>query len=574
MSCYRVVRKQFPFIVAEALTNHKSQGDSYECVVVHIERSLPRNALYTALSRAKTASGLFIVGNLKLTNKLSDKDPVFRELKRLREHCSIIWSIPLTSSTVYVHNVRSLDKHFGDILADPLTLESEILVFQETMTTLNDTFDIPGHSLVCRVDGDTRTPGSGTHIYSRNSVVCKSIHTQTSCHNNGMIEIMVVEIFDPSLVDGSVTLVSVYRSPRVPLRDFISAFNEIMTKVNLSPQSIVIGDFNVDLLGMSRDRNMLLEYFESREFYPAISGVSTNYDSQLDCAFTRPQGLVNAISFYESYYSDHKPILITLRIGSDLNLAGLDKMMSPPSVTTESSSNANNDNVMGGDDMDTDVITCQVVIPPPPVSHTAVVGNVTFTYAMRRVLADSINLQHIPIRPTDYTGARITSTQYYSGLHMNLQARFNLRLVPVRSDGNCLFRALSHIIFSDESEHNNVHNSLINIFEQSGYIPTICGLQGYNELSMQRHLNEMRRDHSWGAVNELIMLGMLAHINVSYVNADNSNELEWVITDVFRESNFGIPNDPIFEGRTLYVLFHSINCSGSSGNHFDALYDL
>ena len=205
------------------------------------------------------------------------------------------------------------------------------------------------------------------------------------------------------------TLVSVYRSPRVPLRDFISDFNEIFTKVNLSPQSIVIGDFNVDLLGVSRDRNMLLEHFESREFYPAISGVSTNYDSQLDCAFTKPQGLVNAISFYESYYSDHKPILITLGVCSDLNLAGLDKMMSPPSVTTESSSNANNDGIMGGDDMDTDVITCQVIIPPPPVSHTAVVGNVTFTYAMRRALADSINLQHIPIRPTDYTGARITS---------------------------------------------------------------------------------------------------------------------------------------------------------------------
>ena len=50
MSCYRIVRKQFPFVVAEALTNHKSQGDTYECVVVHIERALPHNALYTALS--------------------------------------------------------------------------------------------------------------------------------------------------------------------------------------------------------------------------------------------------------------------------------------------------------------------------------------------------------------------------------------------------------------------------------------------------------------------------------------------------------------------------------------------
>ena len=57
VSSYRIVRKQFPFKVAEALTIHKSQGDTYNCVVVHIKLRMPRNALYTALSRAKSASG-------------------------------------------------------------------------------------------------------------------------------------------------------------------------------------------------------------------------------------------------------------------------------------------------------------------------------------------------------------------------------------------------------------------------------------------------------------------------------------------------------------------------------------
>ena len=122
VSCYRIVRKQFPFIVAEALTNHKSQSDTYECVVVHIELRPPRNALYTALSRVKTASGLFIVGYLKLTNKISENDPVFRELKRLKEHCSIIWSIILTSITSYIHNVRLLKKHWEDLIVDPVIL--------------------------------------------------------------------------------------------------------------------------------------------------------------------------------------------------------------------------------------------------------------------------------------------------------------------------------------------------------------------------------------------------------------------------------------------------------------------
>ena len=49
VSSYKIVRKQFPFIVAEALTIHKSQGDTYDCVVVHIE-SLCHVMLYTPRS--------------------------------------------------------------------------------------------------------------------------------------------------------------------------------------------------------------------------------------------------------------------------------------------------------------------------------------------------------------------------------------------------------------------------------------------------------------------------------------------------------------------------------------------
>ena len=90
VSSYKIIRKKFPFIVAEVITNQKSQGDTYLCVVVHIQAGLSRNTLYTALSRAKFASGLFIVVSLELSNKLSEKDPVFLVLKRLKEHCCII----------------------------------------------------------------------------------------------------------------------------------------------------------------------------------------------------------------------------------------------------------------------------------------------------------------------------------------------------------------------------------------------------------------------------------------------------------------------------------------------------
>ena len=141
-------------------------------------------------------------------------------------------------------------------------------------------------------------------------------------------------------------------------------------------------------------------------------------------------------------------------------------------------------------------------------------------------------------------------------------------------DVNCFFRTLSHIMFGDESEHNNIRVSLINTFEQSGYVPALCGIQGYNEISIQEHFNDMKCNHKWGTVNELVMLGILARINVSYINAIDKDPSRWVITDVYNENTLGIPSNQIFHSKSLIVLFHSINFSCPSANHYDAIYNL
>ena len=195
------------------------------------------------------------------------------------------------------------------------------------MTTPNDTFTIPGHSLVCRVDGKTRTPGSGTHIYPRNPVICHTKLAHTSSHSTGNIETMVIEYFDPCITQETVTLVSVYRSSRVPLQYLISNLDEIFSKIHLSPHCLITGDFNVD--SISRER--FLRYFTSKGFSSAISGVSTNYNSQLDYAFYR--GVYPTVHFYESYFNDHKAILIDLSclnqnlVGSCLEKLSLHQMV-------------------------------------------------------------------------------------------------------------------------------------------------------------------------------------------------------------------------------------------------------
>ena len=84
----------------------------------------------------------------------------------------------------------------------------------------------------------------------------------------------------------------------------------------------------------------------------------------------------------------------------------------------------------------------------------------------------------------------------------------------------------------------------------------------------------MRLNYTWETVNELTILGILARINVSYINATNQDPSKWVKTYVYNGHTLGKPNDPIFEGKYLIVLFHSIGFSGPSSNHYDAVYKL
>ena len=52
------------------------------------------------------------------------------------------------------------------------------------------------------------------------------------------------------------------------------------------------------------------------------------------------------------------------------------------------------------------------------------------------------------------------------------------------------------------SQHHNVRDSLIQTLEQSRYVDALCALQGYNPVTIQQHLYDMKRNYSWGIVNE------------------------------------------------------------------------
>ena len=129
-----------------------------------------------------------------------------------------------------MHNVRSLNKHWEDLIVDPLILQFQVLVLQETMTLSTDNFNIPGHTLIGRVDCNARVAGSGTHIYSRNPALCKFLVAHSGCHNGARTEILIIEFYDPVIMDQPVVVISIYRSPQSPMKEFYFEFDQVVSK--------------------------------------------------------------------------------------------------------------------------------------------------------------------------------------------------------------------------------------------------------------------------------------------------------------------------------------------------------
>lgn len=123
----QVIRKQFPLTPAEAITIHKSQGDTILSVAVHIAPRMSRNCLYVALSRATSLNGLYVVGKFIPPSTPSLTDVIELELVRLKQN-----QIDLCPENIYnqVYTLPTLidgemkilennsEEYFNDLIID------------------------------------------------------------------------------------------------------------------------------------------------------------------------------------------------------------------------------------------------------------------------------------------------------------------------------------------------------------------------------------------------------------------------------------------------------------------------
>ena len=123
------------------------------------------------------------------------------------------------------------------------------------------------------------------------------------------IEFTVVKV--TSRVD--ITIIAVYRSPKVPIRDLCSALANILDE-HTALQNIVIGDFNVNWLVNTERQPLYNVMVTDNSYRQLICGVTTDNQTLIDHIFTNISDTETESGVLEAYFSDHNAIWVSCKL--------------------------------------------------------------------------------------------------------------------------------------------------------------------------------------------------------------------------------------------------------------------
>ena len=144
-----VQRRQYPGVIAHAITIHKSQGSTLEYMIGNLNRTTSKSSkhkvpigqgqVYTLLSRAKSRNKIQLL-NFEPEHIRVNKDAL-EEMNRMRKESVFDWQHPLkkTDKNICLFNIRSWNAHIKHFLSDKLyTDRSSIICFTETHLNNNN----------------------------------------------------------------------------------------------------------------------------------------------------------------------------------------------------------------------------------------------------------------------------------------------------------------------------------------------------------------------------------------------------------------------------------------------------
>ena len=350
---WSIIRKQFQIVECEALTVHKSQGQTYQAIGFEIiQINLTRASLYVALSRITKLEQLYLFGASSIVEgqkflrynkhkkaqeiKKLMKSDIQLEKARLREDVPFDNRFPFldiiqneqlvinnnNSLNIFFHNVAGLNAHLPYIKADFATQQADILLLVECHTNPKDKdrYKIDGFQLLNLSGAKHLNASNGIACYVKDKYV-NYVRVFSNSSKDGLyknsndLEITLVYL---KLQKHKTYIISLYKHPNQTFKDFWQTFKEFM-RANIpdvenqdcQTNVFILGDFNIDAIKEAQVKDKILNKFNLKFINP--NGHTTDRKTTIDWCLTNTKTLQHVTYIYESYYSDHKPLWLSIK---------------------------------------------------------------------------------------------------------------------------------------------------------------------------------------------------------------------------------------------------------------------
>ena len=224
----------------------------------------------------------------------------------------LLYNIKAETFKILFHNVRSLRLHFDDVQCDYNVQAAEMSIFVQTALCHSDpeeNYQLNGFRFFRNdilPENNTRTC-YGTAVYMKNKVCCVCPPMRANVND---VEMTVTVVSGPV---SDLHVVGIYRSKsKVNLKRFIDAIDHLNDVIaDQNTPTVILGDFNVNLLEMHSDSKALTKCLvEKRGYTQLITKCTTDYCSLLDHIYTNIPDRIQSSGVLESYFSDHKPVFV------------------------------------------------------------------------------------------------------------------------------------------------------------------------------------------------------------------------------------------------------------------------
>ena len=611
---FKVERKQFPVVPCEAMTIYKSQGGTYEKVVVNLKKGMTRSELYVACSRATKASGLYLIGEFVPPKPPESSDAVAMMFKTMRPERNIKFSLEfpeeLQGKNMYImfHNVQSLNKHLLDVKSDITILSASVISLVETWTKPNDSLEIEGFKIVHRLDCDDIRKPFGQITYVKNHLKYENITERCEYSGKNHIEYSSIKIDD-------LCIISVYNSPNSSFDVLKRHINDVVTiSRRFSENIIVVGDFNIDL--KIKTNHKFTDYMKSfgLTLISKLNKNSSNAKTQIDYCFANANHLKS--DYFESLISFHKPICIRkheimsqfhvtdneqictdmpLNIGdlsiddhSDImeineELSFEDYEMVYENEQFHSNMSIDSRNLEADDqyeimEVDENVFENYQIID----FNSRMILDQFLSVRDSTVIRDQISDQAqaiihlLEISPYIAVYNRDRSVKLRSEIEYSVQA-FDAVYSRTRTagDGNCLYNSLSIIKIGSEKLTHSMRLLAVNaMINNSDHFKTICRLLKY---SFEEQIRRTATSEQWGGEVQIHALSIaLRHPIYSYIKFLNEpGHVQHISSDINTENLIDRFEKGTAGGHLKYIGYESDRnkmslCIHFTGNHYDA----